>query len=480
MRTNLNIAVVPMTSHPAIKSSNGSETANKHYGCPVKPSPSTRTVSNDATLAKDAAPSQKHYDWDQVTQGKILGSFFYSYFIFMIPGGRIAETFGSRWIIFSTLAVPAIASIIVPFVTDYHYSILMLCRFLLGMFQASFFPSAYGMVCTWFPQQERSFAFAVVDIGAALGSVMTYTAAGIITNHWGWPYLFYIPGVYAFIMSFLFVIGTRNQPNQHPLITECEIKLIQNESITSSSRGGMEIKSPSPPWRQILTTPSVLATMLMKFAAMTCFSFIYLELPKYLSEMIHENISDNGSINAVINIICLIAMIGCSALSERIIQKGWLGRTATRKLFSVFVGFGCAACFILIPIFGCSTYALYGLLCMSTFFGGCYTGSDGPIVSEMTNHFPATLYAFFNMIAMSTGFIVPAFVGFVLDSYDDPTAGWPIIFYSCAAAIVIATISFLIFAKAERQEFDLKYDKDFMSTQTKESLDRRVSLCLMP
>ena len=458
-RTNLNIAIVPMTERAISISESDTASEPQHYGCPARNVTNGNLLSQNqlaySNSSRKDVTSQKHYDWDQVTQGKILGAFFYSYFIFMVPGGRIAEKFGSRWIIFSTLTGSAVASIIVPFVTDYHYSILMLCRFLLGMFQSSFYPAAYGMVCVWFPEKERSFAFATVDTGAIIGAVVTYIAAGTITTHWGWPFLFYIPGLIALLTSLLFVFGTRDQPEQHPLITEKEIKKIRNEESIEP-----KLAAPSPPWSQILTTPAVMATMMFKFASMTCFTFVYLELPKYLSEVVHENISDNGSINALVNIICLISMIACSAISERVIQKGGLPRTATRKLFSLFVGVGSATCFTLIPIFGCQPYALYSLLCLSTFFGGFYTASDGPIVSEMTNHFPATLYAFFNMIAMSTGFIVPYFVGLVLDSYEDPTAGWPIVFYSCSCLTIFANIIFLIFAKAERQEFDLSYDAD--------------------
>lgn len=470
-RTNLNIAIVPMTSHN-IRGSNQTEEAIQ-YGCSAKEAVNS-TPSSHRTQTGDNVPEQKQYDWDQVTQGKILGSFFYSYFLFMIPGGVLAEKFGSRWMIFTTLAGSALASSLVPLVTDYYYGILMLCRFLLGAFQSSFYPAAYGMVCAWFPQKERSFAFAMVDIGAILGAVITYTSAGTITNHWGWPFLFYLPGGMAFLMSFLFLFGTRSQPEQHPLIGEREVKKIRSQGPGGENNNIM-MTPPSPPWLMILRNPAVLATMLFKFSSMTCFTFIYLELPKYLSEVVHESISDNGTINAVVNVICLFSMLGCGAVSETMIQKKWLTRTTTRKVFSLFVGLGCATCFSLIPVIGCRSIPLYFLFCMSSFFMGFYTGSDGPIVSEMTKYFPATLYALFNMIAMSTGFIVPYFVGLVLDSFEDPTAGWPVVFYSCAALSVVSNLIFIAFAEAERQDFDLGDEDQAIPTSLRRSFDFRGS-----
>lgn len=482
-RTNLNIAIVPMTSgHGRQHVSSDPGLLEKQSGCPAKLAATNASMSSAPSIELSPATMIKTYDWDQVTQGKILGSFFYSYILFQIPGGRIAETFGSRWIIFSTLIGPAVTSFIVPFITDYHYSILMLSRFLLGIFQSSFFPAAYGMICFWFPQSERSFAFAMLDIGACLGANITYFTAGFIINKWGWEYLFFIPGVIAFVMSILFVMMTRDRPEEHPFISDDEIKKIKSDfppacpDIQITTESGDRKTSPSPPWMKILSNRAVLATMLFKFASMTGFSFVYLELPKYLSEVAHEDITSNGNINAGVNMLSVFSMITCGAISERIIQIGCTSRTTTRKIFSIFLGVGSASCFALTPVVTCQSYLLYTILCLVTFFGGFYTGSDGPIVAEMTKHFPASLYALFNMIAMSTGFIVPYLVGLVLDSnQDDPTRGWAIVFYSCSGLIIVANIFFLLFADARRQDFDMEVPDDVKETDRRKSSDVRGS-----
>ena len=477
-RTNLNIAIVPMTTgviSSSIRSSDNETVV--HYGCPAG------EITNDTSPRKESAHAafkEKRYDWDQVTQGKILGAFFYAYIIFMIPNGLIAERFGARWVIFVALAGPAVASFVVPFVTDYHYSMLMASRFLLGVFQSGFYPAAYGMVCNWFPLEERSVAFAVVDMATALGSVLTYIAAGTIVGHWGWSYLFFIPGVIAFCVSLLFLLGTRNQPEQHPMITEQEVKVIRlvvdEDDDTTSAQ--LHIKALSVPWLGILTNASVLSTMLFKFSVHMITTFIYLELPKYLNEVLHENISNNGSINASINIVYVISMTVCGVVSEKLIQTGCMSRTVTRKVFSFFTGTMTAVSFALIPVAGCRSSYLFILLCMCTFFSGFYTGSDVPIVSEMTINFPATLYALFNTIAMSAGFVVPYSVGLVLDSYEDPTAGWPLLFYSCAGLSIFATIVFIMFAKAERQPFDMISDEQHLLITSSAKFQRRTSAYL--
>ena len=122
--------------------------------------------------------------------------------------------------------------------------------------------------------------------------------------------------------------------------------------------------------------------------------------------------------------------------------------------YCIPTGGATAICLTLIPMVGGKLTLLKVLLCLTSAFCGCITASDVPLASEMTIHFPSTLYGLFNMISMSTGFVVPDVVGWILDSYSDPTAGWPLAFYAIAALCVCATLVFLLFAEAERQEFD--------------------------
>ena len=351
-RTNLNIAIVSMTGvdpEPRFHANGSREAAPTRYGCPVLPDHSTDHSTSHSTGNSSAEEESKHqhsdrpqrtYEWDQVTQGWILGSFFYSYFIFMVPAGLLAERFGGKWVITLTLAGPALASIVVPFITDYPVWILIACRFVLGALQAGFYPSAYGMVAAWFPLKERSLAFAVIDVGAVLGAVVTYLSAGPLIQLMGWEALFFLPGGVAVIMTVAWVTGVTSKPEDHACISVQEVQHIREEANDEgkSKQEKRKKSKRSAPWCAILTCPAVMATALFKFAAMMSMSFIYLDLPKYLSEVIHEDISANGSLNALIYVISIGSMIVNGFLSEHVIQRRWLSRTATRKLYSLFVG----------------------------------------------------------------------------------------------------------------------------------------------
>ena len=38
------------------------------------------------------------FDWDEKTNGVILGMFFYGYVLTQVPGGRMAELVGGKWL----------------------------------------------------------------------------------------------------------------------------------------------------------------------------------------------------------------------------------------------------------------------------------------------------------------------------------------------------------------------------------------------
>ncbi|KAL7638981.1 UNVERIFIED_CONTAM: hypothetical protein RMT77_010515 [Armadillidium vulgare] len=54
------------------------------------------------------------FDWDEFTQGLILGAFFWGYIWFQIPGGRIAEIVGPRKVYGCTILVSSIISLFIP------------------------------------------------------------------------------------------------------------------------------------------------------------------------------------------------------------------------------------------------------------------------------------------------------------------------------------------------------------------------------
>jgi sugar phosphate permease len=393
----------------------------------------------------------KQYSWDQSTQGWILGAFFYTYILIQMPAGIIAEKFGGRWVILVCIFGSATISLITPLITDFPVGVLIAARLILGCCQAGCFPSCFGILVSWMPLKERSSAFSLLNTGAKVGACLPYFFSGVLIASYGWPALFYVPGVVTTIVLIIFFIMVRSKPEDHPFISEKELMHIQSETQAESSKA----EKPQIPWLRIITNKSVLAVAFFQFACFWILTIFFSFIPKYLNEVLHVPVGKNGIFNGFVYLISLISLLTTGFLSEIVIQKGILSRTNTRKAFSLITGTATAVCFFFIPACGCNQTSLMILVLVGSVLSGFSSGSDTPLASEMSKNFPSALFALLNMTATSTGFIAPAFCGAVLQSLShDPWLAWKIIFFVSAAINIFANILYCIFVSAERQPFD--------------------------
>lgn len=70
-----------------------------------------------------------------MTQGLILGAFFWGYLLSQVPGGRIAEIYGPRAVFGFSILVNAVLCLLLPTATRMHWGALLAIRALQGLAQ---------------------------------------------------------------------------------------------------------------------------------------------------------------------------------------------------------------------------------------------------------------------------------------------------------------------------------------------------------
>lgn len=233
------------------------------------------------------------YDWSPKTQGIVLGSFWYSYMCMQVPSGRMAEESGAKWIVAVSLVGSAVINLITPLIT-YSMTALITSRVVLGALQGGIFPSCYAMLYKWMPQKERSFALAFMDVGSTIGSIVASSFTGYLSEHGfagGWPSAFYVSGLISVAAFAIWVTCTYSTPEEHPFISDVELRYIQQTrgtgKNTHDSRRSSSRSRPPVPWRAILTSTPVLAVIASKFSLGWTFFTILSKLPAYLSDVLH-------------------------------------------------------------------------------------------------------------------------------------------------------------------------------------------------
>ena len=116
------------------------------------------------------------FDWDEKTNGVILGMFFYGYVLTQVPGGRMAELVGGKWLfgvgegivniichpltnlalLMSGVLVTAVFTLVTPVAAHTSLTLLYVVRVIEGLGEGVTFPAMLAMIARWSAPEERS------------------------------------------------------------------------------------------------------------------------------------------------------------------------------------------------------------------------------------------------------------------------------------------------------------------------------------
>ena len=139
----------------------------------------------------------REFDLTGIEQSWILTAYLISTAILQVPFGRLADIWGKRNIFITGLCI----FVITTFLSGFAHSgtILIILRALQGIGSAMIFCTNTAIVTTVFPPKERGTAMginvAVVYISIAAGP----SIGGIITQNFGWEYVFLLTAGIAII-----------------------------------------------------------------------------------------------------------------------------------------------------------------------------------------------------------------------------------------------------------------------------------------
>lgn len=123
MRVNLSVAIVAMVNNSFIPQNTSISDV-----CPVE--------ANSTVVT----PKDGDFNWDEATQGIVLGSFFYGYVLTQVPGGRLAELFGGKLIFGLGVLMTAIFTFLSPIAAYINFPFFITVRILEGMGEVNILP----------------------------------------------------------------------------------------------------------------------------------------------------------------------------------------------------------------------------------------------------------------------------------------------------------------------------------------------------
>ncbi|WP_175870411.1 MFS transporter [Burkholderia sp. BCC0397] len=153
--------------------------------------------------------------------------FYVGYVFCEVPSNMLLARFGARRTFTRIMLLWGIASTGMMFVSQpSHFYVL---RFLLGVFEAGFFPGIVLYLTYWFPANRRAAAisvfFAGVAVAGVLGGLMSgwimRDMSGVLGLH-GWQWMFAIEGAPAILLAFAAFTFLVDRPQDATWLTSDE------------------------------------------------------------------------------------------------------------------------------------------------------------------------------------------------------------------------------------------------------------------
>jgi sugar phosphate permease len=154
--------------------------------------------------------------------GQVLSAFFAGYALMQIPGGLLADRFGPRVVLTTTIVLWSIMTALTGMASG--LVALLAIRVLFGVAEGPFPPAVSKTVSQWFPTRELSRTTGLLVGATAVGaSVAPIFVVALIVN-WGWRSVFYsllVPGVVLALVVWYYIT---NSPAESRRVTPQELK----------------------------------------------------------------------------------------------------------------------------------------------------------------------------------------------------------------------------------------------------------------
>jgi ACS family glucarate transporter-like MFS transporter len=156
--------------------------------------------------------------------GAAMAWFFWSYALFQIPSGWLAQRWGPRLAL--TLYAAGWSLAIGLGALSAGLAGLVGTRLALGVLQAGVFPCATLIMASWLPPSRRAFASGLLNSCMLIGGAFTAQLTGLLLAYLGWRELFGLYALPGIVWAVWFAVWFRNRPQDHRAVNPAELELI--------------------------------------------------------------------------------------------------------------------------------------------------------------------------------------------------------------------------------------------------------------
>jgi ACS family D-galactonate transporter-like MFS transporter len=362
-------------------------------------------------------------------KGWILGTFFWTYLLFQIPGGWLLDKFGPRKVVSICGTAWGILQALLGLVSS-GFAMGAL-RLGLGAFEAPCAPAGSKLNANWLPPSERARGATFIDMAGSFGTAVGGVLVTFIIGHFGsWRWSFVFTGVLTVIIAAIYHVYVRDNPEEHSGVSPEELEHIRSEVVVDEI---VDNDSELPTIHDYAVSKSFWGMWLGRLGWALVWWGIISWTPSYLKDVMNFDLATLGWSTFVIYGMGVVGQLVAGSLADK-------GRQAnnnynkTMKILLAVSGLGMLICmFSLLAI--TNGYVAIFALAMAVFFinfGGLYWAIPAWLAPKKQ---VGTVGGTMNIASSLGGAIAPVIMGYFI-AWTGGYSG-SFIFLGCCAAVYL-------------------------------------------
>src|SRR5256886_10542727 len=139
----------------------------------------------DRWVASAASPLiQQEFHLKDALVGLLGSAFLLVYAFAAIPFGFWADRGFRKTVVAAGVAIWSLATLFTGFARSFTQ--LFLCRAVLGIGEASYYPAGTSLLSDYFPKEQRGRTMSIWGAGSTVGIAVGFAGGGVIAEKFGW------------------------------------------------------------------------------------------------------------------------------------------------------------------------------------------------------------------------------------------------------------------------------------------------------
>ncbi|CAI8334101.1 MAG: putative sulfoacetate transporter SauU [Halieaceae bacterium] len=394
-------------------------------------------------------PMAEDNGWSPTVQGAVMSAFFLGYVTLQIPAGYLSDRFGGKWVLGLGVLFWSLFTLLTPASAALGITVLLACRFLMGVAEAVTWPSIYSLYSRWVHPDRRASAVGLMNSGISGGAVIALICTPWLISVWSWQGAFYLYGLLGVLWFAVWAPLARSRPADKTDWDTADAVLATAEAGSAADQNDVSAQPVYPRLtvRGMLRSRAVWAVAVAHICINWSLYLVLSWFPTFVNRELGADLQLAGFLALAPTIVSLVMAPLAGRLFDRLVAKGH-DRLKVRRVMQSLAFVGITAAMMAITL----TDSLVLSVTVITLSNALTAFSIGGFATNHLDIAPnqsGLLMGVTNTLAaVSSSASV-----FVSGWIQDLSGGWDAVFLTAAGVSVLGAVIYGTLSGVER-EFD--------------------------